>query len=216
MKKYFFLSLFLVAGLLCANAQVAYLLTTAAISDLPLENVGGVDQKPEQNAANWFQTTYVNANKGTFVSISDLKSGLDDNVKVLWINVDRQGLADLAAAGIDADAIAAVKAFVEKGGHVFLTKQANMIAYNMGRIGYAPGWSNGGYSVGGDVWSINAQLGLWPDITEKFDRRNHAIFTNMTVDATSRAYTYNEVVTYYETYPLVGMVARTDNNQYVG
>ena len=212
MKKYFFLSLLLVAAIISANAQMAYLMTAASVDQLPAENANGVDQKPEQNAANWFQTTYINANKGKFVSIDELKAGLGTDVKVLWINIDRQSLANLAAAGMDADAIAAVKAYVAKGGQLLLTKQANMIAYNIGRIGYAPGWGNGGYSVGGDVWTINAQLGLWPDITEHFDRRNHPVFSELTVDATSRAYTYNEVVTYYETYPLVGMVARTDNN----
>ncbi|MBQ7209791.1 MAG: DUF4960 domain-containing protein [Paludibacteraceae bacterium] len=212
MQKFFLFSLALVFAAFSVNAQVAYLLTVASVDDFPAETFNEVDQQPERNAANWFKATYIDKNHGSFVSVADLKAGLSEDVKVLWINVDRVGLENLAAAGIDADAIAAVKSFVENGGQLLLTKQANMIAYNMGRIGYAPGWGNGGYGVGGDIWTINAQLGLWPGITEKFDRRSHPIYAGLTVDNTSRSYTYEDQTVFFETYPLVGAVARTDNN----
>ena len=202
MKKYFLLSLFLVAGLMCTNAQMAYLLTEASIAALPAENFNGVDQKPEQNAANWFQTTYVTPNKGKFVSIADLKAGLSTDVKVLWINIDRVGLPDLATAGLDVDAVAAVKSFVEKGGCLLLTKQAAHLSYQIGRIGYEPTWNSGGYNVGGDIWKIKAQLGTDPNITT-IDRSGHPIYNNLTTDADLL-------------YPMVGAVARTDNNIYWG
>lgn len=212
MKKFFLFCLVAIVSVLTANAQMAYLFLESSIENLPVESFNDVDQKPEQNAANWFKATYVDNNTGVFVSVADLKAGLSESVKVLWINIDRVGLENLAAVGIDADAIAAVKAYVEKGGQLLLTKQANMIAYNMGRIGYAPGWGNTGYVVGGDIWTINAQLGLAPSITEKFDRRSHPIFAGLAVDNTSRSYDNEGQKVFFETYPLVGAVARTDNN----
>lgn len=213
MKKFFIFSLALVFAAFSANAQVAYLLTEASIEDFPAETFNEVDQQPERNAANWFKANYVDKEHGSFISIADLKAGLSDDVKVLWINVDRVGLADLAAAGIDEEVVAAVKAFVENGGDVYLTKQANHIAFQMGRIGYAPGWSNGGYVVGGDTWCIGAQLGMAKEISEKFDRSSHPIFAGLEVDNTTFTWDdYNGDIHTRPTFPMVGAVARTDNN----
>ncbi len=123
MKKFFLFCLVAVVSMLTANAQMAYLFLESSIENLPVESFNDVDRKPEQNVANWFKATYVDNNTGVFVSVADLKAGLSESVKVLWINIDRVGLENLAAAGIDADAIAAVKAYVEKGGQLLLTKQ---------------------------------------------------------------------------------------------
>lgn len=210
--KRILLSLVLALIVFAGNAQVGYLLTATSIAALPQEVAEGEAQQPEQNAANWFKTTYVDKSQGQFVSPAEVTNLDPSAVKVLWINIDRVGLNNLADAGISSDVINAVKAYVEKGGCLFLTKQANLIAYNIGRMGYAPGWGNGGYAVGGDVWSINAQLGLWPGIGQVIDRRSHAIYNGLTEDATLRAYDYEGQSYAFPTYPLVGAVARTDNN----
>jgi len=199
--------------LLPAQAKVSYLLTANSISDLPAESYGGVNQMPERNAASWFETEYVKKGTGAFISLSEIKKGISSkDYDVLWVNVDRVGLANLAAAGIDATVISAIKTYVQGGGNLLLTKQANMIAYNIGRIGYEPSWGNGNYSKGGDIWAINAQLGIWPEIEKSYDRRSHQVYNNQPADASINAYTYNEQVYYYETYPMVGAVNRTDNN----
>jgi hypothetical protein len=200
----------------CANAQFAYLLTASSISALPAENFGGVDQKPEQNAANWFQSTFVNAGKGQFVSIADLKAGLSNDVKVLWINIYRVGIEKLADAGLDDAAIAAVKNFVANGGQLYLTKQATLIAHNIGRMGYAPSWASDGYTNGGDVWSINARLGMAKEISEKFDRSSHPIFKDLLTNNNGTWDDYEGQLHHFELFPMVGAVARTDNNNFWG
>ena len=195
MKKFFLLSLAVMMAAMTLNAQMAYLLTESAIENLPDEE----GQKPEQNAANWFKATYVDTNHGQFVSLSQLKAGLStDDIKVLWINIDRTGLADLAAAGIDADAVAQIKAFVEAGGDLLLTKQAAHLAYQTGRIGYAPGWNSVGYHDGGDTWFIKTKLGTDPNIPTT-DRSNHAIYKDIAMNDNGE-------------FPLVGAVRRSDRN----
>lgn len=214
MKKFYLLAAMVMASLCASQAKVGYLMTVADKSEFPQEMASGTAQRPEYNAAAWFEETYIDESDGAFISISDLKAGIDvDEYPVLWINLDRQGLADLAAAGIDAAAIAKVKEYVEDGGHLLLTKQACMLAYSIGRMGYAPGWGNGGYNLGGDTWCINAQLGLWPGIGHApYDRRSHAAYDYVDVATDLNAYTYEEEVYYYETFPMVGEVQRTDNN----
>lgn len=192
MKKYFFLSLMLVVSIMVANAKVGYLLTESTVENLPSED----GEKPEQNAANWFTATY-GAN-GVFVSLADLKAGLDPaTVKVLWINIDRMGLENLAAAGINDEALAKIKAYVEAGGQLLLTKQAAHIVPAIGRIGYAPGWNNVGYHNGADTWYIKTKLG--GATANPTDRSTHAIYKDIAKDENGM-------------FPLVGAVKRSDRN----
>lgn len=189
-------------------------MTVASINDFPAESYNGVNQQPEKNAAIWFNENYVENETGAFISLADMAAGISvEEYSTLWVNVDRVGLSDLAAAGITDAIIAKIADYVKAGGNLYLTKQANMIAYKMGRMGYAPGWGNGGYVDGGDVWTINAQLGLWPGIGhDPYDRRQHPVFDYVDVATDINAYTYDEQVYYFETMPMVGAVARTDNN----
>lgn len=203
------LCLLAAALLLPLQAQVGYLLPASSISDLPTEN----GQKPEQNAAQWFQTQYVTPGKGRMISLSEAAAGIDTaTIKVLWVNVDRVGLASLDAAGINSSVISAIRQFVEKGGKLLLTKQATTIAHSIGRMGYAPGFGNGNYSKGNDVWTINPHLGIDPAIGHVYDRANHPIYTNVPWSTNINSYTYGGVTNYYSTLPLVGAVPRTDNN----
>lgn len=202
-------------SLLPLQAKVGYLLTTGSISDLPAENYNGVNQQPEKNAASWFETEYINKGEGSFISLSQIKSGIDvATYPVLWINVDRVGLANLAAAGVDNNVINAVKNYVKNGGRLYLTKQAVTLAYNIGRMGYAPSWASGGYTKGGDIWTINAQIGIWPGISQTFDRRTHMAYSGLQTTSTVNSYKYNGTTSYYQTYPMIGADARTDNNNF--
>lgn len=196
MKKiYLFLVVALMASMSLPAQKVGYLLTAATIDALPLENEGGVDQKPEQNAANWFVSAY--GSNAQLVSLSDLASLDPATVKVLWINIDRTGLADLAAAGIDAAAVTAIGNYVKAGGNLLLTKQAARLVSATGRIGYDNNWSNVGYDNGGDTWYIKTKIGQEADVLT--DRSNHAIYKNIAMDANGQ-------------FPLVGAVKRSDRN----
>lgn len=185
----------LMASMSLSAQKVGYLLTAATIDALPLENEGGVDQKPEQNAANWFVSAY--GSNAQLVSLSDLASLDPATVKVLWINIDRTGLADLAAAGIDAAAVTAIGNYVKAGGNLLLTKQAARLVSATGRIGYDNNWSNVGYADGGDTWYIKTKLG--GGTANPTDRSNHAIYKNIAMDAGGL-------------FPLVGAVKRSDRN----
>lgn len=194
MKKFFLFSMMLVASIFMVNAQkVGYLLTESTIENLPDED----GQKPEQNAANWFNTTY--GTHGTFVSLSDLATLDPATISVLWINIDRTGLADLAAAGIDNAAVTAIGNYVKAGGNLLLTKQAARIAYLTGRIGYENNWSNVGYHDGGDTWYIKTKLG--GGTANPTDRSTHDIYKNIDKDENGQ-------------FPLVGPVRRSDRNNH--
>lgn len=220
MKKFFFLMALATMVLsVHAEATIGYLMTMVDKDAFPAENFEGVDEKPEYNAAAWFETNYINTGKGRYVTIPEVAMGgweALQSLKAIWVNVDRMDLADLEAAGIDADVVAGLKAYVENGGNLFVTKQANMIIYQMGRMGYAPGWANGGYHVGGDVWQINPHLCLWPPMGGAIDRSNHPIYKGLTKETRTFDFTYegDTVATQvpFEVFPLVGAVSRTDNN----
>ena len=204
MKK--ILSLFTVLVLtLTSSAQVAFLQRTNSYPDESSEH-------PEQNAYQWFRDTY-SASSDTILSIDEIKSGalLNTGVpryKVLWVNVDAQGTAawdDNLVGG--SEVIRAIEAYVKAGGNLLLTKQAAWIVPKIGRMKYSndtdynPSWSNNTYAVGGDIWTINAMIGVGYTLR---DARQHPIFDNMTKGS------YNSYA--HESFPLVGKVNRVDNN----
>lgn len=220
MKKIFFL-MALTCMVLSAHAEatIGYLMTMNKKEAFPAEKFEGVDEKPEYNAAAWFETNYINKGIGEFVSLPKVAmGGLEalQSYKAIWVNVDRVDLVDLEAAGITEDVVAGLKAYVENGGNLFVTKQANQIIYQMGRMGYAPGWANGGYHVGGDVWQINPHLCLWPPMGGAIDRSNHPIYNGLTTETRTFDFTYEgdtaATQVPFEVFPMVGAVSRTDNN----
>ncbi len=202
---------------LSINAKNAFLLLESSISNLPTENsetdLGTIAENPEQNAANWYKAQFVDKNLGQMISTSDISGAYAAGISCIWVNIDRVGLGDIKDAGISDAVIADLKAFVEAGGNLLLTKQATMIAHRIGRI-YAPTFAAGGYALGGDTWSINPQLGLWYGIGQVTDRREHPIYTDLEFDDTLFKYKPSEEAEEvgYPTLPLVGAVPRTDNN----
>lgn len=200
------------------HAKNAFLLLESSISNLPTEesttDLGVIAENPEQNAANWYNAQFVNKNAGQLISVSEISGAYAAGISCIWVNIDRVGLNDIKDAGITDAVIADLKAYVEAGGNLLLTKQATMIAHRIGRI-YQPTWGNGGYNLGGDTWSINPQLGLWWGIGEVTDRREHPIYEDLEFDDTLFKYRPTEQDTAdvgYPTLPLVGAVPRTDNN----
>jgi len=216
MKKIF---LFVAAAMTAftLNAKNAFLLLESSISNLPEENsetdLGIIAENPEQNAANWYNNQFVNNNKGVLIGTADIRNALTNGITCIWVNIDRQGLDDIQTAGITDGVIADLKAFVEAGGNLFLTKQACKIAHRIGRI-YDPTWGDGGYSVGGDIWSINPQVGLWWTLADsRRDNSEHPIYADIdTIQVYSATMVDGEEAVPYGTFPLVGMVPRCDRN----
>lgn len=199
------------------NAKNAFLLLESSISNLPTEksntDAGEIAENPEQNAANWFNGQFVTKGTGVLLQKNEIAGAYEAGISCIWVNIDRVGLVNIAAAGITDAVIEDLKAFVEAGGNLLLTKQATMIAHRIGRI-YEPSFTNGGYALGGDTWSINPQLGLWWGIGQVTDRRSHAIYEDMEFDDTLFSYEPSEGAEKvgYPTLPLVGANPRTDNN----
>ena len=219
MKKiYLFVAAAMVA--FSVNAKNAFLLLESSISNLPTEEsiIDGeenVAENPEQNAANWYKAQFVDKNLGVLIQKSEISTALDNGISCIWVNIDRVGLDDIKTAGISDAVIADLKAFVEAGGNLFLTKQATMIAHRIDRI-YEPTFASGGYHMGGDVWSVNPQLGLWYGIPAegKRDNSSHPVYEDVEWD--NSIYTYQpsaeEEPVPYHVLPLVGANRRTDNN----
>ena len=207
------LSLFaLLVYALCIHAEVTvgYLMTLNDKSAFPQETIGGIAQQPEYHAADWFEQNYIQTGKGKYLSLSEITTADLSQLKVIWVNVDRVGLSNLAATGITNDVVDALKRYVQNGGNLFVTKQANQIIYQMGRMGYAPTWENNSYVAGNDVWHINPHLCLHRDMGGEVDNSNHPIFTNC---FTETRFEENGGASYeYDAYPLVGAVTRTNNN----
>ncbi len=189
-----------------AEATIGYLMTMDNKEAFPAEAFEGVDEKPEYNAAAWFETTYVNNGTGRFVSLNEAATADLSALKVIWVNVDRVGLENIGAAGVDANVVAGLKKFVENGGNLFVTKQANQVIFQMGRMGYAPGWAAGGYQKGGDNWVINSLILGNLGADNRIDQSAHPIYKDVNFEE-------HEVDGYkYKKYLMVGAVSRTDNN----
>ena len=117
-------------------------------------------QRPDFNAAEWFYNTYVNVEKpnGCFIRPSDLAT-INENVHTLWVNSDHVGLdsvqlmADLGGETF----VSALKAFVNKGNNVFLSKQATRLVGDLGRNDF-PWYSKGDYANDRGDWKVGNQL----------------------------------------------------------
>lgn len=205
-----FIACIMIASALHAEASIGYLMTVNSISDFPEEKQNGVAQQPERNAAVWFENNYVQSGKGRFITLSEAMNDDLSSFKAIWVNVDRVGLSSLSNIGISANVILGLKKYVENGGNLFVTKQANQIIHAMGRIGYAPTWESNGYHQGADVWHINPHLCLLPSMGGEIDCSNHPIYTDLYTQI--RSFEHNGIYQEYTAYPLVGEVTRTNNN----
>ncbi len=193
-----------------AEVTIGYLMTQNDKSAFPEESINGIAQKPEYHAANWFEQNYIQTGKGKFISLNEVTTADLSALKAIWVNVDRVGLSNLAATGINSEVVAVLKKYVENGGNLFVTKQANQIIYQMGRMGYAPTWESNSYVAGNDVWHINPHLCLHPDMGGEIDCSAHPIYTDLYTQ--TRSFEHNGVYHEFSAYPLVGEITRTNNN----
>ena len=132
-------------------------------------------QRPDFEAAAWFNNTYVANGTGCYIRPSDLAT-INEQVHTLWVNSDHVGLgsdqlmADLGGA----EFVKALKAFVNKGNNVFLSKQATRLAGDLGRSAY-PSYANGGYVDVNDDWKVG-------NIFAGVDHSTHSAFARTGVN----------------------------------
>ena len=111
-------------------------------------------QRPDFEAAAWFNNTYVANGMGCFIRPADLAT-INEQVHTLWVNSDHVGLdsaqlmADLGGAAF----VSALKTFVNNGNNVFLSKQATRLVGDLGRSAY-PSYANGGYADDRGDWRV--------------------------------------------------------------
>lgn len=139
----------------------------------------------EHVAYDWFQTEYVNNDKGAFISFANIPTDTT-TYKVIWVYIDREWLQagtpfaierfdELFTDGI----VTQLSNYVKAGGRLFLGKQAGRLAYKMNRIAYAPVYECGGYSKDDRVWGIKGKFGNGTNNT-LIDRTSHAIYQGLT------------------------------------
>jgi hypothetical protein len=172
--------------------KAGYLIADEAAAD--------VADDDERASLAWFQKEYPN---GDVISPSMLATTDLSAYKVIWLNIDRQGIGlgwdKLPASLLTAEATAALAAYYKNGGNLLLTKHATQYAIPLGRLAAdrQPGiFADGAGGDGTDIWTINANIGL------QYDHRSHPAFAGMTTSAQFA----------HDSYPLIGPGTREDHN----
>lgn len=123
--------------------------------------------RPDFVSADWFNVNYIlYPDKGCFLNPRDYNATnlIPQEVEVLWIHNDHVGLTSeeyFTDLGRE-DFVAALREFVDRGGKVFLSKQATRLVGDLHLMGknptegwyYYPSYEYGGYSDNPDHWGI--------------------------------------------------------------
>ena len=127
------------------------------------------EQSPERRAWRWFNTEFVQTNKGQFICFNDLAS-IPSDIHAIWIYVDRIEFAKTGIGSFDALFTSTVKSqlqtFLNNGGNLFLCKQATRLEKDLvgatdgqsdvvgsGEV-IDPDFGNGVYR-GPDTWGVD-------------------------------------------------------------
>lgn len=188
--------------------KMAYLLTVDNFRDLADDD--------EKAAARWFSQQ----ENAEFVTVDQLANLDVDIYPVVWVEIDRIGLApgweNLPTEFSSEESIAALKAYSANGGNLYLSNMATQLTVPLGIVPENMGptvFGSGDGGEGGDVWVINPHLG-WDfrpggerpgfEGQEYYDRAEHAIFAGLTLEDPNN---YG-----YSTLPLIGPGHREDHN----
>ena len=124
-----------------------------------------------------------------------------DNFDCIWVHIDRCGLGkgNLDAFGNEAT-INALRAYLNDGGNLFLSKQATQLVARIGRVEDKFDINlfhcSGGDEGTSDVWSVQAQIGYdFKDSNQYYDHRGHAIYAGLETITDAQG---------VETFPLLG------------
>lgn len=183
-------------------AKVAYLMTASSIQSLPDDD--------ERAAAAWF----VNQPNTELIWPARLADIDPELYPVIWIMIDRVGLpvgwTNLPSEISNDATIAALRAYTEKGGNLYLSNMATQLTVPLGYVpdNMAPTvYGNGDGGSGDDVWVLNAYLG-WDFRNGSdqgfYDRTGHAIYKGLSFEDPNN-YGYNNL-------PLIGPGQREDHN----
>ena len=167
------------------------------------DDIADLETEEEQGAARWFKENYVDKGEGNFITPEDMANINMSEVSMIWIHLDRIGIAQGEASLPEELTSAAVKTkmrnFIMNGGNMYLSKHATQLVTTYGRVKatYAPNIFNSADGAeGGDVWSMNANL-----LGGTQDERGHVFFQGMTKNSDANT-----------TLPLIGAVYRYDHN----
>lgn len=184
------------------GVKVAYLMTAPDIASLPDDD--------ERAAATWF----AGLEDAEFIQPSQIATLDTDLYPVIWIEIDRLGLAmgwENLPDEISNDAtIEALREYSANGGSLYLANMATQLTVPLGIVpdNMAPTvFGSGEGGTGDDVWVINPYLG-WDFRNGSdqgfYDRTSHAIFKGLTLEDPNN---YG-----YENLPLIGPGHREDHN----
>ena len=178
-----------------------YVMSVGSIAELPDDD--------ERAAAEWFDRTYVQQNRGRFIPIGEIGNVNLDEVACLWVHIDRQGMPigwqNLTGGFSDPAFIANLKGYVAEGGNLYLSVHATQLLVAIGRITEAQRpneVSTGQGGWGPDVWTMNAYLGAGSE--PSYDRRGYSFFEGMKLDV------YNNYE--YTSFPMISAGVREDHN----
>lgn len=189
MKKFKFL--FLLISLLVCSGQLAKAQTKVGIF---VEKTTDLDDD-EQAAYDWFKDEY-NPGHGLdkVVFTPDNISTLNANdVKVLWIPINRQGdngdNIDVVKPKAIYDHVEALKNYVKKGGNLYLTNHATLLVSAIGRIDdqYKPNTVTYGNPVNINIenpWGVNPRFA-------DMDYRGHVLYSDFKAGSRESNYFLN-------------------------
>lgn len=171
------------------SGNVALLITAS--------DVANIEDDDEIAAAQRFVSAF---SDGDVITTAQLEAGSVDllQYEALWIAVDRVGDGSLPAELLTANVLNSVTAYYKGGGNLLLTNHGTQYIVNLGRTARAPGILGTGAGFdNGDIWGINANIGL------TYDHTAHAIFSDLEVDNVSYG---------HPTFPLIGGGHKEDHN----
>ena len=147
--------------------------------------------RPDFVSADWFNMNYIIHDNGCFLNPRDYNATnlIPQEVEVLWIHNDHVGLTsdkyftDLGRENF----VAALRQFVDRGGKVFLSKQATRLVGDLHLLGiydnqidyYYPSYPQAadmGYISNGDPWGIK---NTYTYDTQTIDYSSHPVYKDL-------------------------------------
>lgn len=142
---------------------------------------------PDYLSAKWFYDTYVVPGRGCFIRPTDYSSeaAIPSVIKVLWVHNDHVGqVSDTYRNDLGYNTststfpfLDALRAFINRGGNVFLSKQATRLVGDLQRLGDGvyPSFENGEYTDSyANDWGIKNKFFTESNIV---DYSSHPVYT---------------------------------------
>ncbi len=172
----------------------------------------------EKTAAAFFTSKFAD---GELVSVADAATLTADKYDAVWVHIDRcgmePGVQNLPDGFASDEVVAALKAYLNAGGNIYLSKHAPQLTTAIDRLPavYAPGIvGTGDGGIGTDVWTIQATIGAmndranFPDAdddrvfdeTQVYNHNDHSVYSEL--EMLPAGHQYANFVS--ATYPMLG------------